>query len=146
MAEKRLRQSDSEWLRRTEKPSTLGHNDPKQNNNQKRHKWKEHEYTNTMRRASANKQVKQCFLQAPLHASTKSIALCLQRTLPEREKPQLIIKQGSLKTGDPVQHRAAGFIRLLVSVNCCVEVNCSIMMWHAGTWRVTGAKSSKHKT
>lgn len=76
MAEKRLLQSDSEWLRRTEKPSTLGHNDPKQPQ-QRGTNEKEHENTNTMIRATANKELKQCFLQAPLHASVESIALLL---------------------------------------------------------------------
>lgn len=46
----------------------LGHNDKKkqkQTQKRKRHKWEEHDYSKIMRRASANKQLKQCFHQAP---------------------------------------------------------------------------------
>lgn len=52
----------------------LGHNDPKQNNTKKKRETNEESMTSTktMIRASANKQLKQCLLQAS--ASVKSIA------------------------------------------------------------------------
>lgn len=75
----------------------LGHNDPKQTNKNKKKEEKKRDTneenmstTKQWQRASANKQLKQCFLQAALCASVKSIAfvcwLCLHSMLLEREK------------------------------------------------------------
>ena len=78
----------------------LGLNDPKRNNihthrKKKRHKWKEHEYTKTMIRASANKQLKQCFLQSSPLCISEEHCFCLltmstQNVTRERKKKTTI--------------------------------------------------------
>lgn len=117
----------------------LGHNDPKQTpkkkkkKNKKRQKWKEHEYNkNTTMRASANKQLKQCFRQASLRTPMNSIAfvcwLCLHKTLLEREKKRnQLLKHGSLETITRTEQQVLSGDKtqkwVLSSINLQVEVN-----------------------
>lgn len=130
----------------------LGHNDPKQNKHQKKeaHKWKEHEYNkNTTMRASANKQLEQCFRQASLRTPVNSIAfvcrLCLHKMLLEREKKtRLIIKHGSLETITSTQQQVLSGDKTqkwVLSSMSAREVNRSIMMWYG--WSKTGAEHLK---